>query len=168
MMKARWGSLAGFVIGVALTLFCCHPSFRVVGRAGATEVKEVPSTATDRPNDVVYDESWEATEFLGVKKSYLESMVGLDSVGARLVGSVAAAAAGIPATALMISNSVPLHLFKREDIVEGVLPNAPLNKAVTGWMGVAFPGPMVFYGPATFGMPTVTRWRVTGHIHSAK
>jgi hypothetical protein len=144
----------------------------LLSRAWADEVPVVPSDKTHQPNtDVVYDETWEAAEFLAVPRKMLDPPgLPVDGVQIKLVSSplgiLAGAAAGFPVAAAQITNSIPLRFFSRDEIwdPDNGLWGVGDDRPSAGYAGLLFPTGAA--GLASTGMPVVTKWRVTGHIHS--
>lgn len=166
--------LSWFAGGVMTALLLSSFDVRLASLARADGVEEVPSKKESNPDvDVVYDETWEAAEFLAVPRSKLEPPSSfLDGINIQLassgLGALAVLAGGPPVGIIQITNSIPIRFFSREDVWE---PDGSLGEAwnakerpATGYVGGFFPTGTG--GVSALGMPVVTKWRVTGHIHS--
>lgn len=171
-MSPHRKQLGWFLAGAVVAATVASLDLPVVSSAWADEVAQVPSDKTHQPNvDVVYDETWEAAEFLAIPRKKLDPPgLPIDGVMIKVVtsglGALGAIMGSVPAGAIQVTNSIPVRFFDRESVwrPDGGPWTLGDDRPSTGFAGLMFPTGQG--GVAGLGMPVVTKWRVTGHIHS--
>lgn len=169
-MAVKLEALSWFAGGIALVLVLqAWPSPWSVP-AAAHEVPKVPSEVAGDPSDVAYDETWEAVEFLGTKKADIEGLFPISSSTpeawkVKPVSIVTSTASGSGVVGWVALNTYPLSFIDRETVEH------PIGGAVTGQqacVGVVAVGQAAVGGFTSLGTPVVSKWKVSGHIHSGK